>query len=131
MFKASQAMYKSLKSVIRNNNVLSENFEVFHGVKQGDPLPPVLFLCFINDLPENIKPDSHDDLFTTNELHIFTLLYADDAVLFAHSKNGLQNMLDKLSIYCNRWKLKVNTEKTKIMIFEKGRVGMLISILME
>ena len=121
MFKAIQAMYKSVKSVIRNNNVLSENFEVFHGVKQGNPLSPILFLFFINDLPENIKPDSHDDLFTINELHIFTLLYADDAVLFAHSKDGLQKMLDKLSIYCTRWKLKVNTEKTKIMIFERGR----------
>ena len=41
--------------------------------------------------------------------------------LFAHSKDGLQKMLDKLSIYCTRWKLKVNTEKTKIMIFERGR----------
>ena len=57
-----------------------------------------------------------------NELHIFTLLYTDDAVLFAHSMDGLQKMLDKLSIFCTRWKLKVNTEKTKLMIFERGRV---------
>ena len=46
MFKAIQAMYNSVKSVVRNNNVLSENFEVFHGVKQGDPLSPILFLFF-------------------------------------------------------------------------------------
>ena len=30
-------------------------------------------------------------------------------------------MLDKLNIYCKRWNLKVNVEKTKVMIFEKGR----------
>ena len=30
-------------------------------------------------------------------------------------------MMDKLNIYCKRWNLKVNVEKTKVMIFEKVR----------
>ena len=32
-----------------------------------------------------------------------------------------QCMIDKLSIYCKTWNLKVNTNKTKVMIFERGR----------
>ena len=49
------------------------------------------------------------------------ILYADNAVIFSKSSNGLQNMLDKLNIYCKRWNLKLNVEETKVMIFGKGR----------
>ena len=48
-------------------------------------------------------------------------MYADDAVLFSKTKQGLQIMLEKLSNYCNTWSLKVNTDKTKVMVLEKGR----------
>ena len=47
------------------------------------------------------------------------LLYADDAVLFADSKVELQNALNQLSIYCNKWKLILNTDKTKIIVYSK------------
>ena len=49
------------------------------------------------------------------------LMYADDAVFFSKSAQTLQNMLNKLYNYSNEWGLKINTDKTKIMIFEKGR----------
>ena len=49
------------------------------------------------------------------------LMYADDAVFFTKSAQPLQNMLHKLQDYSNEWGLKINTDKTKIMIFEKGR----------
>ena len=54
-------------------------------------------------------------------MNVFLLLFADDAVLFSTSPDGLQLMLDKLQEYSNLWNLRVNTEKTKIMIFERGR----------
>ncbi|MES9881349.1 MAG: reverse transcriptase domain-containing protein, partial [Sedimenticola sp.] len=56
-------------------------------------------------------------------LKLFILLYADDIVFFADSENGMQNALNFLSEYCQKWKLKVNTTKTKIVVFRKG--GML------
>ena len=43
-------------------------------------------------------------------------MFADDAVNNARTKQGLQNMLDKLSNYCNTWSLKLNTVKTKVTI---------------
>ena len=39
----------------------------------------------------------------------------------AESARDLQKQLDKFYDYCQLWKLKVNVEKTKIMIFFKGR----------
>ena len=47
-------------------------------------------------------------------------LTIDDIVIFAESKDELQRSLDALLEYCNRWKLVVNTRKTKIKIFKKS-----------
>ena len=54
---------------------------------------------------------------------LFMLLYADDIILFSETADGLQRGFDILADYCNIWKLKVNVNKTKVMVFRKG--GML------
>ena len=48
------------------------------------------------------------------------LLFADDAVLVSETAKGLQNMLNSIETYCNKWNRTVNTDKTKIMVFQKG-----------
>ena len=53
-------------------------------------------------------------------LRLHALLYADDSVLFANSAESLQKSLNILSGYSRLWKLKVNVNKTKIMIFSKN-----------
>ena len=47
-------------------------------------------------------------------------MYADDLVLMSQIKEGLQKCLDRLYEYCQKRKLVVNTDKTKIMIFNKS-----------
>ena len=47
-------------------------------------------------------------------------MYADDLVLMSVSKEGLQKCLDDLHSYCKKWKLKVNTDETKVLIFNKS-----------
>jgi hypothetical protein len=49
------------------------------------------------------------------------LLYAGDVLLISESANGLQNALNAFSLYCKQWKLKDNTNKTKIMVFSKRK----------
>ena len=39
---------------------------------------------------------------------------------FADSADELQSLLEILQNYCQRWRLTVNTSKTKIVIFRKG-----------
>ena len=53
-------------------------------------------------------------------LKLYLLLYADDIVIFSETSEGLQRGLNILSNYCEKWKLVVNTDKTKIMVFRKG-----------
>ena len=43
-------------------------------------------------------------------------------IIFGNTQQELQEGLNLLDNYCQRWKLKVNTEKTKIMVFRKGGI---------
>ena len=53
-------------------------------------------------------------------LKLYVLLYADDIVLMSETAEDLQNALNILKSYCDHWKLTVNVNKTKSMIFRKG-----------
>ena len=55
------------------------------------------------------------------ELQIFLLMFADDSILFSQNPQALQSMLNDIQLYCETWGLRLNVNKTKIMIFENGR----------
>ena len=58
---------------------------------------------------------------TISHIQMLLLLYADDVVVFAKSSSELQQEMDELFNYCN--KLKLNTTKSKIVVFRKGNVA--------
>ena len=117
---ALKSMYRTVKACVRYKTEYSELFSSEIGLKQGDPSSPLLFMMFVNDIKRSINDDIND-LFTINELKIFLTLYADDQAVFGKSPASLQSLLTDIENYCNLWGLKINTEKTKIVIFEKGR----------
>ena len=43
---------------------------------------------------------------------INALMYADDLILLSDSKEGLPNLIDKMNVYCDKWKLEVNIKKS-------------------
>ena len=108
--KMVQAKYSSVKSCVRtytSNNVNSAYLDSFMGVKQGEPMSPFLFICFINDIYTFIK-DGSFDIVNIDELHLLILLFADDTVLFSYSKEGLQFQLNQLYTCCSNWTITVN-----------------------
>ncbi|MEW8545054.1 MAG: reverse transcriptase family protein [Candidatus Thiodiazotropha sp.] len=121
MVNSLKAMYENVKTCVKFKNRYSNFFSSNIGLKQGDPLSAILFVFFINDLIENVGLHDNRYSFSIQDVNLFMLLYADDVVLFSKSPDALQRMLDKLHSYSTSWDLTVNTEKTKIMIFENGR----------
>ena len=69
-------------------------------------------MFFINDIAQKINSDI-ESIFTIDEIQIFMLLYADDAVLFAKSPAALQSILNDLERYCALWGLKINVKRQK------------------
>lgn len=54
------------------------------------------------------------------EFQKFVLLFADDTLLLAETLPDLQNLLNKLSTYCEKWNITVNTDKTKVLVFKRS-----------
>ena len=81
----------------------------------------MLFSLFLNDLEKVFATEGYGGS-DVDTVKLFMLLYADDIVIFSKNAEELQVGLDVLVYYCNRWKLKVNLDKTKIMVFRKGGV---------
>ena len=53
---------------------------------------------------------------------MFLFLYADDTAILSESPACLQAALDAMSDYCSQYKLRVNVNKTKIMVFSRGKI---------
>jgi hypothetical protein len=69
---------------------------------------------------KSISEDFENDLQIYVKL--FTILYADDTVFLAESSEELQSELNYFYEYCEKWNLKVNTNKSKVIVFSKGRL---------
>ena len=98
---------------VKTEVFLSSNVYPKADVLQGSNLSSLLFLIYVNNMP---NPSHHQ----TNKSQ-----FADDASQWALSKNidlaakYLQWDLDKLTRWCAKWRIKLNPEKTKVIIFSK------------
>ena len=121
IFNIIHSMYQNVKSQVRVNGVLSEQFDCHLGVRQGESLSPFLFSLFVNDMEQELK-DKGVNGISIDDLKLYPLLYADDSVIFSSTREGLQMGLDVLHDYCTKWRVIINTDKTKEMIFRKGGI---------
>ena len=53
---------------------------------------------------------------------LYILLYADDTVILAENPKDLQASLDEMKKYCDTFDLHINVNKTKILIFSRGKL---------
>ncbi len=51
-------------------------------------------------------------------------MYADDTAVLCDSEEGMKQALVALYTYCNEWKLKLNRNKTKIIVFSRGMTNL-------
>ncbi|VBB35221.1 unnamed protein product, partial [Acanthocheilonema viteae] len=98
-------LYRNTFTCVRTNIGDTEQFEINVGLHQGSVLSPLLFTIIVDAISEDIRSGLP-----------FEMLYADDLILTANS-------IDELSIMFDKWKrcleckgLKLNIEKTKVLI---------------
>lgn len=88
------------------NDINSSETAVTSGVPQGSVLGPLLFLIYINDLPQHVSSSIS--------------LFADDCVIYREITNEcdsylLQSDLNAVSTWCETWLMELNINKCKHM----------------
>ena len=95
------------------NNKLSEPFNIERGVKQGDPLSPLLFTFAVEVLARCKVDDRFRDGFPIiNNIEISHLMYADDTCLMATDTDRIQLWLQYLTKLQKATGLTINMKKT-------------------
>ena len=95
------------------DGVNSEWHQIHAGVPQGSVLGPLLFLIYINDIATDVNSDC--------------FLFADDSLLLEEvssphlSARKLNNYLETISNWSDRWLVTLNASKTKTLTFSFRR----------
>ena len=92
----------------------SSVLDISLGVPQGSILGPLLFLMYINDI-ENLIDAENIVMFADD----VAVLFYDNDIDLLHVK--ISYFLYKLSDWCNFFKLSLNVNKTKLMLFNVKR----------
>ena len=107
-------LYTGQEATVRTGHGTIDWFQIEKGVCQGCKLPPCLFKLYagyimwnvgLNEVQAGIK-------ITRN---INNLSYADNTTLMAESKEELKRLLMKVKEESEKFGLKLNIQKTKIM----------------
>ena len=88
------------------------------GVKQGCSLSSTLLDIYIDEVVKSLEESEIPGL-TLSDIEVECLLFADDLILLAPSKEALQKQLLHLQKFCQTWALTVNLVKTRVMMFQK------------
>ena len=110
-----KSMYSKVTARVKTLNGLTEEFPISIGTRQGCNLSPLLFNLYINDLPGQLMCKERDVVKVGNT-ELKCLMYADDIVLLNKTEHGMNLYLNQLEQYCNKWRLRISVQKTKILI---------------
>ena len=97
-------LHERNQRVVLNGQISSWEL-IKSGVPQGSVLGPLLFLIYINNLPDNIQSTCK--------------IFADDTSLFSHvfdkykSQSELNNVLQIMSSWAFQWKMQFNPDPNK------------------
>ena len=113
-YKWFESYLSGRKQFVSSNNCESDSLALTYGVPQGSILGPLLFIIYINDLP-NVSNLARFILYADDANILITGVTTDEVI--AKTNKVIQVLCDWVD--CNR--LLLNLKKTHYMIFSRSR----------
>ena len=107
--------YDRMSCCVSVNGAISSMFPVRQGVRQGSVLSPWLFMCYNNDIPNELA--STREGIIISDMKCSTVIVADDITLMSFRVKGLQKPIDSMQNYCSKWRFEFNSSKTIAVTF--------------
>ena len=108
-------LYACQEATVRTGHGTTNQFQIGKGVRQGCILSPCLFNLYAEFIMPNARLDEGPARIKIAERNINNLRYADDTTLMAESERNLKILLKKVKEESEKFGLKLNIQKTKIM----------------
>ena len=108
-------LYADQEATVRAGHGTTDLFQIGKGVRQGCILSPCLFNFCTEYIMRNAGLEEAQAGIKIAGRNINNLRYADDTILMAESKEELKNLLMKVKEESEKFGLKLNIQKTKIM----------------
>ena len=112
--RAIYKLYENQRANIRLDNC-EEEAKIRKGVRQGCSLSPIIFNMYIEEAMNKVKEGSCNEGIKIHGERIIMLRFADDIVLLAENEKSLQETLCKMEEILIKYKMKINSKKTKVM----------------
>ena len=120
-----KAFYRDAKACVKVNGEQSETFGIQKGLRQGCGMSSWLFNIYMDGVVREVKVKAKEVgvkmCANGEEWLLNAILFADDTALIAESESDLQKLVKIFDNVCKRRKLKVNVDKSKVMVFERSK----------
>src|SRR5678815_3814626 len=112
--------YDDSEVCVRINRIESDWFNIHSGVRQGCAMSPWRSNLYMDEVMKELEVrvtrDSVRMMGNEREWKISYLLYEDDLVLCGESEESLRGLIERFGRVCKRRGLKVNVDKSKVMV---------------
>ena len=109
-------LYTCQEAMVRAEHGTADWFQIGKGVHQGCILSPCLFNLYAEYIMWNARLDEAQAVIKIAGRNISNFRYTDDTTLMAESKEELKSLLMKVNEESEKAGLKLNIQKTKIMV---------------
>ncbi|XP_077868202.1 uncharacterized protein LOC144358040 [Saccoglossus kowalevskii] len=120
------ALYCNIECTVISNGLTTGYFTIERGIRQGDPLPPALFILALEIFLFSIRSDPDvEGIQLVKDIDVKGVAFADDLTCFLRNMDSTSKVLTLLNDFERLSGLKTNWGKTECMWLGHSTVTLL------
>ena len=131
LIEAIKNVYSNNRNYVRKDNSESNMFTIKDGLRQGGVLSPTLFIIIMDDVIKSTQQQIKKVYVGHHRLRPVTIsecAFADDLVVCAANENTMQENLKVWENELSKRNMKININKTKVMMIGKEHKQLQITL---